>query len=296
MQIHADAVTSTGIGLTADSFETIGTVRTREDAVQLLGAFVAAGPVTTTAAEAYTGQYRFTNNTLSLRTIRQGPPSEGGAASTNVGHRVLNPYWIPMRRGSESNPIGQLDILCEFAHHVPSSTDNSAVAASIIYTARGAAAGGAPFPEPIKRAYETIPNYVPGSLVQNWDSEAGADLATVAESAITDLEVESAASGIVGLGGSWAPDVFGAEEFIGFLRFRSSIPNFEPQEWLLPGCGAPLGTAVGVGSFNVFGGVQYPTFFPKRPGTIATITPNVVWVAAVTTSNPTVSADVAWMI
>ena len=69
MQIHADAVTSTGIGLTADSFETVGTVRTREDAVQLLGAFVCAGPVTTTAAEAYVGQFRFTNNTLSLEEL-----------------------------------------------------------------------------------------------------------------------------------------------------------------------------------------------------------------------------------
>ena len=294
VEIHADAVTSTGAGDTADDFITVGTVRTREDAIQLLGAFVAAGPVTTTAAEAYVGQYRFTNNTLSLRTTRQGPPNEGGAAATNIGHRVLNPMWIPMRRGSMAKPIGQLDILCEFAHHVPSTADDSAVGVSLVYTAKGASPLG--FPEQIITAYNTNPNYVPGDLAFNWDSEAGADLATVAESAITDLDVASEASAIVGLAETWSPDIFGAEEFVGFIRYRSSIPNFEPQEWLLPCSGAPLGTAVGVGSFNVFGGVQYPTFFPKKVGSIATITPNVVWVAAVTTSNPTVSADVAWMI
>ena len=293
MQIHADAVTSTGAGDTADDFITIGTVRTREDAVQLLGAFVCAGPVTTTAAEAYVGQYRFTNNTLSLRSVTQGPPNEGGHPATNIGNRVLNPYWIPIRRGSLQNPIGQLDILCEFAHHVPSTADDSAVGISLVYTARGAIGTG--FPPQIIDAYNRVPNYVPGDLVANWDSEAGADLATVAESAITDLEIESSARGIVGFKTSWAPDVFGAEEFVGFIRFRSSLPNFEPQEWLMPASGAALGTAVGTGSWNPFGGVQYPTWFPKLPGTIATVTPNVVWVAAVTSSNPTVSADVAWM-
>ena len=46
MQIHGDVVTSTGVGGTSDTFDAVGTVRTRDDAVQLLGAWVSAGPVT----------------------------------------------------------------------------------------------------------------------------------------------------------------------------------------------------------------------------------------------------------
>lgn len=299
MQIHADAVLNADAGAaTADDFQVVGTVRTRKDCVQVLGMFVAAGPVTTTAAEAYTGQYRVSNNALSLRTVSSGLPNEGGAPATNIGHRVANPMWIPFRRGSLQNPVGQQDFLIEYANHVPAPTDDVAVMASLVFTAKGQLPQ-VPFPAEIIEAYNTRPDYIPGSLVYNWDSEAGADLATVAETTITDLAVESDATGIVGLRLSWADDVFGAEEHIGQIRYESSIPNFEPQEWLLPCTGAPLGTAVGVGGWNPRGGVQYPMFFPIKlasdPGEINTITPRPSWSAAVTTSNPTITTDVAWM-
>ena len=51
MQIHADAALLAASSATADTFTAVGTIRTRRDAVQLLGAFVTAGPITTTAAE-----------------------------------------------------------------------------------------------------------------------------------------------------------------------------------------------------------------------------------------------------
>jgi len=150
------------------------------------------------------------------------------------------------------------------------------------------------FRQQIIQAYRSTPTYVPGSLVYNWDSEAGADVATTAEIALTNLEIAQDATGLVGWRQSWADDVFGAEEHVGQIRYTSSIPNFEPQEWLLPSTGAPLGTAVGVGRWNPTGGVQYPFWFPKEGDEIATVTPNVSWVAAVTSSNPTVTADVAY--
>src|SRR3990167_19466 len=128
MQLHSDAVTSTGAGGTGDTFDTIGTIRTREDAKQLLGFFVSAGPVTGTAAEAFLGQYRFTANAISLSSIKTGPPAEGGAPATNVGHRPHLPYWIPAKRGTMANPIGQTDILTEFSTHAPDVAVSSAVA------------------------------------------------------------------------------------------------------------------------------------------------------------------------
>jgi len=294
MQIHSDAVTSTAAGGTADTFTAVGTVRTREDAVQLLGFFVSAGPVTGTANEEYIGQYQFTNNALNLSTVKTGPPFEGGAPATNIGHRPHLPYWIPCKRGTLANPIGQVDLVCGMSTHVPDVAVDSAVAIAAVYTAKGQSPKG--FPE------EVIDSFRYGNVQtklglpnMNWDAEAGADLATVAESAITDLNIESNADGIVGISQGWAPAVFGAEEFIGFIRYRSSLPNFEPQEWLLPGSGAPLGTAVGVGFF-MEDTADYVTWFPKDKTGLATVTPNVVWVAAVTTSNPTVFADIGWTV
>ena len=144
MQIHSDAVTSTGAGGTSDTFDNVGTIRTREDAVQLLGFFVSAGPVTGTAAEAFVGQYRFTNNSISLASIKSGPPFEGGAPATNIGYRPHQPYWIPTKRGSLGNPIGQTDLVVDFSTHAPDVAVNCAVAIAAVYTARGQSARAFP--------------------------------------------------------------------------------------------------------------------------------------------------------
>lgn len=293
MQIHSDVVTSPSAGGAADSFDTVGTITTREDAVQLLGFFVSAGPVTGTAAEAFLGQYKFTQNTLGLATTKTGPPFEGGAPATNVGHRPHLPYWIPTKRGSKANPIGALDILAEFSTHVPDVAVASAVAIAGVYTAEGQSPQG--FPEEVIAAYRA--GMILGKLGldgMNWDGEAVAAATTTAPTAITDLNIEADATGIVGFSQGWAPDAFGAEELIGFIRYGSSIPNFAPQEWLLPGSGAPLGTAVGVG-FTMESTADYVTFFPKDKALKQTVSPEVVWVVAVTTSSPTVFADVGFI-
>jgi hypothetical protein len=293
MQIHSDVVTNTGAGGTSDTFDNVGTIRTRADAVQLYGFFVSAGPVTGTAAEAQIGQYRFTNNDLSISTIKTGPPWAGGAPATNVGYNTHLPYWIPCKRGSSGDPIGQVDLVVDHSSHTPDVAVANAVAVAAVYSARGAM--GSLIPQEVLDLYRMgSPGQLPGGLIYNSDAEAVAAATTVAETAITDLVVEKSSSGIVGFGSSWAPDAFAAEELIGFIRFRSSLPNFEPQEWIMPGCGAPLGTAVGTGS-SLNTQADYATFFPKEKGELTTITPNVVWVAAVTTNAPTVSADVSWM-
>jgi len=292
MQIHSDAVTATGVGGTGDTFETVGTVRTREDAIQLLGFFASAGPVTGTAAEAYLGQYEFTANAISLSTIKTGPPAEGGAPATNVGHRPHLPYWIPTKRGSVANPIGQTDILARFSTHLPDVAVNSAVAIAAVYTARGQSPEG--FPEDVLEAYKYGTPDCKLGFISDWDADS-AVATTVAETAIADLTVDPRAYGVAGLTQGWAPDAFAAEEAIGFIRYTSSIPNLAPQEWLLPGSGAPLGTAVGVGMFLEAAQADYVTWWPKRQGTLATVSPAVVWVAAVTTTSPTVNADVGFV-
>jgi len=289
-QIHSDVVSSTSAGGTGDTFDTVGTIRTRSDAQQLLGFYCSAGPVTGTAAEAFMGQYEFTDNDIGLSTVHSGPPWEGGAPATNIGHRPHAPYWIPAKRGSSGNPIGQTDILVRFTTDLPDVAVASAVAVAGVYTATGQG-GGSP-PESILNAYRSgAPNVLVGDIANSDHDSAVAT--TVAETAIADLTVESAADAILGFTTSWVPDAFAAEESIGFIRYRSSIPDFEPQEWLLPGTGAALGTAVGVGMYLPYP-ADYATYFPKKVGALATVTPNVVWVVATTTSSPTVGADVSW--
>ena len=292
MQIHSDAVTSTGAGGTSDTNDNVGTVRTRDDAVHLLGAWVVAGNVTTTAAEAYQGRWTFANNALSLSTVKTGPPCEGGAPATNIGHRATEPMWIPFNRGSESNPIGQVDITIDFSSELPDVAAAFACAASLVYTAKGQVEQ--PIPDFIMDGFSHGPPLVTNRMA-DWDNDS-AVATTIAETAIADLVVDKRATGIAALGTSWAPDAFATEEAVGFIRFRSSLSSFEPQEWLLPASGAPLGTAVGTGWYFSRGALDYACWFPKKGESLTTVTPNVVWVAAVTSSSPTVSANVGWVI
>ena len=287
--IHCDIVSSVSAGATADTFDNVGTVRTPEDAISLLGFWVNAVNLVTTAAEAINGQWRFTNNSLALSTIRTGPPAHGGHPATNIGHNTQRPMFIPTYR---KGPIGQQDIVVDFSTHLPDPTEAcSALAGAVFTTTRGEGA----IPADILNGYRFSPPVVT-SRIADWDAEAAADAATVAETAITDLVVDSRADGIAALGCATAPDVFAAEDMNGFVRFRSSISGFEPQEWPLTGSNAPIGTAVGVGFSDELAGMTYPMWFPKKPGSLATITPSAVWLVAVTSGNNTVTADVGWTI
>ena len=186
-----------------------------------------------------------------------------------------------------------MDIVAEFSSHTPDVAAASAVAVAAVYTATGQSGQG--FPEEVIDAYRYGTPMAKLMLDgMNWDAEAVAAATTTAETAITDLNIEADATGIVGFSEGWAPDAFAAEELIGFIRYRSSLPNFEPQEWILPGCSAPLGTAVGNG-FNLEAPADYVTWFPKDKALKQTVTPNVVWVVAVTTNAPTVFADVGFI-
>ncbi len=80
----------------------------------------------------------------------------------------------------------------------------------------------------------------------------------------------------------------GGEEIIGFVRYRSTIADVEPQEWPLNAYGAPLGTPVGQGGV-LEESKAMAAWFPA-PRSRATISPNVVLVAAVTTGHSVVAS------
>lgn len=306
VRMHSDAISHTGIGGTSgrgNLQELTGSpLRTQENTIELLGMFVSGGPVTGTAAEQYLGIWEVEQKALGLKATAIGPPYEGGAPATNVGHRPHLPKWIPFRRGSEANPIGAVDLTIRFGTTEPDVAVASAVAAAIVTTASGPA-DEAGIPESIYDLYRRgMPRYIPSWLTGleggeyapiEFVSADEEDLATVAESALPVITMDQRGIGIAGFEVGWAPAVFGAEEFVGYVRLKSTLPAFEPQEWLVPGSGAPLGTAVGTGYWMPEGLATYPTWFPRKPGSLQTITPHMVWIAAVATSNPTIGVNVA---
>ncbi len=107
---------------------------------------------------------------------------------------------------------------------------------------------------------------------------------TVAESTIADLILPNWASQIVGFKQEIQPDLMtDGEQISGFMRYRSSIADYEPQEWPLNGYNAPLGTPVGAGGFTPM--IPSMAAFLMAPKARATITPNVILTTAITTGH-----------
>ena len=277
MTLHAEAVTSTGAGGTADTFDNVGTVTLRDDATQVLGAWVVAASVQQTAAEAIQGQVRITMQGVGAQ-IYPGPPYHGGAPATNISATPVLPEFIPFVH----NVNGGEDVVVDYSTHLQDPTSANAVVACVVYVAGARAAG--PGPPEVRAKWPVMAEIAGGG-----DTEALGQVLTVAESAIADLIIPNWATEVVGFKQTITPDLFTAdEEIIGFVRYRSSIADTDPQEWPLNAFSGPIGTAVGDNP----GFPEIPkiaTWFPT-PGSRATITPNVVLVAAVTTGHSVASS------
>ena len=273
MSLYSEAVTSTGAGAVADTFDTVGTVTLRDDASKVLGVWVVAAPVTGIAAEAIHGQVEISMQGVGAQTY-PAPPYMGGDPATNVGFRGVLPEFIPFVH----DITGGEDVLIRYSTHLQDPTNANAVVACVVYEAGQGVQGGA----------------VPADVMARWpemamvagggDSEALGQVLTVAESTIADLLIPNWATEIVGFKQTITPDLMTeAEEVIGFVRYRSSIADYEPQEWPLNAYSAPLGTPVGVGAH--MDAIPPMPAYLTAPAARATITPNVVLVAAVTTGH-----------
>lgn len=279
MSLYADAVSSTGAGGTADTFDNVGTVTLRDDATKVLGVWVVAAPVTSTQAEAVHGQVRFTMQGVGTQTY-PAPPYMGGAPATNISARAVLPEFIPFVH----EVTGGEDIVVDYSTHVQDPTAANAVVASVVFEAGQGEQAVSP-PSDVMAKWPEMAMVAGGG-----DSEALGQVLTVAESTIPDLIIPNWATEIVGFKQEVSLDLFtAAEEVVGFVRYRSSIVDYEPQEWPLNAYGAPLGTAVG--GFENTPSIPSMAAYLKAPTARATITPNVVLVAAVTTGH-SVSASV----
>ncbi len=279
MALYSEAVTSTGAGGVADTFDDVGTVTLRDDATKVLGIWVVAAPVVSAAAEAIHGQVQITMEGVGTETY-PAPPNMGGDPATNVGYRAVLPEFIPFVH----NLTGGEDVQVEYSTHLQDPTNANAVVACVVFEAGTGFQAESP-PAEVMAKWPDMAMVAGGG-----DSEALGQVLTVAESTIADLIIPNWATEIVGFKQEIVPDLMtGGEEVIGFVRYRSSIADYEPQEWPLNAFAAPLGTPVGTGGHLPI--VPAMAGFLKAPAARATVTPAVVLVAAVTTGH-SVSASV----
>lgn len=278
MSLYSEAVTSTGAGAVADTFDVVGTVTLRDDATKLLGVWVVAAPVTGIAAEAIQGQVRLTVTGTDAQ-VFPAPPYMGGDPGTNVGFRGVLPEFVPFLHDVKGGP----DVLVEYSTHLQDPTNANAVVACVVYEAGDGVQKAPPPADVMDRFPEMAPINAGG------DSEANGQVLTVAETAITDLVIPNWASEVVGFKQTITPDLMtAAEEIIGFVRYRSSFTDYEPQEWPLNAYSAPLGTPVGTGGH--IPAIPKMAAFLRAPNSRATISPRVVLVAAVTTGHSVVAS------
>ncbi len=279
MTLYSAAVTSTGAGGTADTFDNVGTVTLRDETTKVLGVWIVAAPVTSTAAEAIHGQVRITMSGAFGQETFPAPPYMGGPPATNIDFRAAVPEFIPFVHDVD----GAEDVVIDYSTHVQDPTAANAVVACVVYVAGKSDPG--PGPDEIMAKW---PEMAP--IGGGGDSQALGQVLTVAESGIADLVIPNDASEIVGFKQAIVPDLMTAgEEVIGFVRYRSTIGDFTPQEWPLNAFGAPLGTPVGNGAYVP--SIAPMAAFVNTPRSRATVTPFVVLVAAVTTGH-SVSASV----
>jgi hypothetical protein len=282
MALYSEAVTATGIGATADTFENVGTVTMRDDATKVLGVWIVAATATTTAAEAIHGQVRITMQGVGSQ-IYTAPPYLGGGPGTNHSYTGVLPEFIPFVHGPPEVDGGE-DVVIDYTTHLQDPTVGNDVVACVVYEAGQGVQSATPSADVMAKWPEMA------MVAAGGDAEALGQVLTVAESTIADLIVPNWASEIVGFKQEVQPDLMtDGEQVIGFVRYRSSIADYEPQEWPLNAYNAPLGTPVGAGGF--LPAIPAMAAFLKAPSARATITPNVVLVTAITTGH-SVSAGV----
>ena len=269
MATWSKLVTSTDAGGTADTFTSVGNIKLNSKAQRIVGIWMQAATITTTAAEANQGQYRFNFSDQGKGTLLiNGPPSTGSASATQAQGMKSVPVLLPVNIKAGPNQ----NIPVEFSTHTPDPTAGCGVVAGVMYTDGALHAGfDSFFPQPSMFAYS--------------DSEGLADGSTTAATEFADLDIPSWANQVVGVGYDSNHDAAGAngEELIGSIEFKSSIAGFEPQEYPLPAISAVLaGTVAGTGNWTSNPGNNYwPMSFLTGGGT-QTVTPSISLVTAVT--------------
>jgi hypothetical protein len=238
MSIYAKSVASTAAGATAGTYNNIGTVTLRSDARRLLGFIVEASQVATTAAEANQGIIQLSSADLGIGAQQMScPPYTGGHIATNDQSVATESEFVPFNWPTR----GKENITVDFSEGVGTHTAGCSVVASAIYEG-----GSVPTTNP--EALQWLPDVNP--LIIKGGQQSSVGCTTVAETALGAINIPAWASELVGVKPFAVNNAVmtAAEEMVGFIRMRSSMPDFDPQEWPYRySLAASLGTPVGQG-------------------------------------------------
>ena len=286
MPTYSDAVASATAGATADTFDNIGTVTLRADALATIAVMFAGAPTTTTTAEAHSGQLRVQSDDMGYgnQIIFVGPYLGFGIV-TNDNGVAANVDYLPLRwKNRKGGSAGNNRIVIDFSTNLPDPTGGTELAASVFYEA------GSAVPAELLQAWAGLGI---SAMTSGYDTEAnGAQTAVAAD--IAALEVPSWAKALTGYKAAALQDVSATagEAISGFTANVSTFPNFTPQEYPIPAFSAMLGTPVGQQQ-NIDRVDYLPMYFPL-PGVNGTITPTMNLNVANTGGVSSV-ASVAWL-
>jgi len=252
MAIYSRVVSGAALGATADTFNNVGTCTLRSDASRIYGIIVGASNTTTTAAEQNHGQIMITSSDLGLGAQICGcPPYVGGGIATNNQATPSMSEYIPLNLSCN----GKENLVYDYSTHATDPTAGSDVLVATVFQGRNS-----PTDQNMLSNMPFMHPFAP----RGYDSEAIGTATTVAETAITDLNIPSWASWICGFKVTSvnAAVMTAGEGLAAYVRMRSTIPDFEPQEWPLNyQMNASLGTPVGQPyfiPFPFFWGTSFP--------------------------------------
>jgi hypothetical protein len=258
MTTFAKSTSGTVIGGTADTFDEVGTITLSDKAVHVHGFLVVwAESSARTADEATHAQIRWSSGDNGIgNQIFSCLGGAGAGPATNIAavnrQQLYLPLDIPVAGNSKFN--------FEFSTHAPDPTGTNDVAVSLLFNDGDMGE--------MSRFY---PGIVP-SIGQ--DAEAG-DATATTDTAITALEVPGWASHITGFYFQCTPAAMmtDADPIVPIFTLRSSMRDFDPQEYVGNSVATPLGTPVGNGLMTW--GIQIPVWIPTNSTANQTITPYV---------------------
>jgi hypothetical protein len=235
MAIYSKVVASAAVGATAGTYNSVGVITLRSDATMVYGFIVEAAETIATAATSRVGLLRITSSDLGIGPqVFMVPPYTGGDPATNIGFKAYRSEWVPFVKAC----MGKEQITVDYSQATPGTAIAHSVVVSCVYEA------GSTKSSAEARAF--MPFMAPISA--GGTTNGAASVTTVAETSLGDLTIPAWASEIVGIKIIDLPNLAGAEERVGYVKLRSTIPNFDPQEWPLVFAIAPsLGTPVGKG-------------------------------------------------
>ena len=277
MGTFCKVVSATAVGGTGDTFDSVGTIKLRPDAKEIIAFIVAAASNAMTDAEAIAAQYEVDLSSLSLPTYKfGGPPSYGQGVGTNnqaikQGAR-MELTQIPAK--------GNAEIRVRVSQHLPDPTAPLNVVFGALYH------NGEDLPDDLWK--KMFPGVRPA---MNGDTQANAAV-TAVSTAIDDLVVDQWLNMIVALGGDINQDAAPrtAEDAVLWIEFLSNIKDFSPQEYPIAMKQPALGTAVGLPTFDPLAPYLFPAWIPTENAQV-TITPVAKLVTLVTDAHQ-VTADV----